>query len=55
MDEKVTCRIKSELTGVSYFKEADWGKMNQFLIDTSVRMEQAFKEPIKKLSNYLKK
>lgn len=55
MDEKVTCRIKAQLDGVSYFEESDWKKMNDFLIDVSVRMERAFKEPIKKLNNYWKK
>ena len=54
MDDKITCRIKSQLDGVSYFEESDWKKMNEFLIDVSVRMEKAFKEPIKKLNNYWK-
>lgn len=54
MDEKVTCRIKAQLDGVSYFEESDWIKMNEFLIDVSVRMERAFKEPIRKLNNYWK-
>lgn len=54
MDDNVTCRIKSQLDDVSYFEESDWGKMNEFLIDTSVRMEKAFKESIKKLNNQLK-
>ena len=54
MSEKVTSRIKSELSDVSYFEENDWEKMNKFLIDTSVRMERAFKEPIRKLNNKLK-
>lgn len=54
MDEKVTCRIKYQIDEVSYFEESDWKKMNEFLIDVSVRMESAFKEPIKKLNNYWK-
>ncbi len=54
IDENVTSRIKSELSGVSYFEENDWGKMNKYMIDTSVRMEKAFKEHIKKLNNQLK-
>jgi hypothetical protein len=40
---------------VSYFEEKDWEKMIDFLIDTSVRMEKAFKEPIKRVNNTLKK
>jgi len=54
MDDKVTSRIKSELSGVSYFDEEDWQKMNEFLIDVAVRMEKAFKNPIRKLNTQLK-
>jgi hypothetical protein len=54
MNENVTCRIKSELEGVSYFEESDWDKMINFLIDVSVRMEKAFKDPIRKINNQLK-
>lgn len=54
MDDYVTSRIKSEHTGVNYFEEKDWHNMNEFLIDTSVRMEKAFKDPIRKLNNFLK-
>jgi hypothetical protein len=54
MDDKVTSRIKSQLDGVSYFEENDWIVMIEFLIDVSLRMERAFKEPIKKLNNFWK-
>jgi hypothetical protein len=54
MNDRITCRIKSELTGVSYFEKEDWSKMFEFMIDSSVRMEKAFKEPIKKLNKYAK-
>lgn len=54
MDDNITSRIKAQLDGVSYFVEEDWAKMNEFLIDVSVRMEQAFKEPVKKLNNIWK-
>lgn len=52
MDDNVTSRIKKQLDTVSYFEESDWRKMNEFLIDISIRMEKAFKEPVKKLNNY---
>lgn len=55
MDENVTCRIKHQLDGVNYFESAEHERMNNFMIDSSVRMEKAFKEPIKKLNNYSKK
>lgn len=54
MDTKVTCRIKSELTGVNYFNESDWLVINEYMIDTSTRMDIAFKEIIKKLSKMYK-
>jgi len=54
MDDKVTCRIKHEITGVSYFNESDWDKMISFLIDTTVKMDAAMKEPMKKLNLHLK-
>tara|TARA_R100000353_G_C6489956_1_gene191470 strand:- start:54 stop:1172 length:1119 start_codon:yes stop_codon:yes gene_type:complete len=55
MDENVTCRIKYQHDGVSYFEEDDWDKINDFLIDAAVRMENAFKEPIRKLNAYSKR
>lgn len=49
MDDKVTCRIKWQLDGVSIFEEADHKKMNDFLIDGLEKMKKAFAEPIKNL------
>lgn len=54
MDNNKTSRIKLELSGVSYFEEDDWEKMIDYLIDASVRMEKAFREPINKLNKKLK-
>ena len=54
MNDNKTSRIKLELSEVSLFEEKDWDKMIDFLIDTSVRMEKAFREPIKTLNNKLK-
>jgi len=55
MDDKVSCRIKYEKTGVSYFEEDDWQSMIDFLIDASVRMEKAFRSPIKKMNQFSKR
>lgn len=55
MDEKVTCRIKDQLDNVNVFDKDDWMKMINFLIDSSEKMANAFKTPIKKLNNYSKK
>ncbi|MDA3885432.1 MAG: DUF4268 domain-containing protein [Candidatus Delongbacteria bacterium] len=53
-DDKVTCRIKSVLTGVNVFDKDDWSKMIKFLVDASERMYKAFKNPVKKLNEYSK-
>jgi hypothetical protein len=53
-DDKVTCRIKSVLTGVDVFDKDDWSKMIKFLVDASERMYNAFKNPVKKLNEYSK-
>lgn len=55
MSDKVSCRIKAQLDNVNVFDKDDWDKMIDFLIDTSERMTNAFKNPIKKLNNYSKK
>lgn len=54
MDEKVSCRIKYEKQGVSYFEESDWQTMIDFLIEAAERMERAFRTPIKKMNMFAK-
>ena len=54
MDDKVSCRIKFEKQGVSYFEKEDWQTMIDFLIDVAKRMERAFRGPIKKMNQYAK-
>lgn len=49
MEDNVTSRIKHQLDGVGISSEADWDRMNEFLIDGVVRMLKAFKEPVKNL------
>ena len=49
MDGNVTSRIKYQLDGVSVFEEADYPKMNEFLIDAVTRMKRAFAAPINNL------
>ena len=55
MDDKVTCRIKHQLDNVSIFNKEDWPKMTEFMIDSTMRMEKAFKRIVKKLGTHLKK
>lgn len=54
MDKKVSSRIKYQLDGVNVFEKEDWSKMIDFLVDTSVRMEKAVKEHVKKLNAFVK-
>lgn len=54
MNDNVTCSIKFELNGVNYFEKSDWDRMIAFLIDASVKMEKAFRSPVKKMNQYAK-
>ncbi len=54
MEDNVTSRIKNELSGVNIANESDWSKMNDFMIDSLERMQNAFKEPVKKARENLK-
>lgn len=52
-EDGVTSRIKYQLDGVSVFEEKDWAKMNNFMIDATLRMHKAFKEPVRQLRSHL--
>ncbi|MCX6740819.1 MAG: DUF4268 domain-containing protein, partial [Candidatus Parcubacteria bacterium] len=49
MEDKVTSRIKYQLDGVNAFEKEDWVKINQFLIDATIRMEKIFKKQVEGL------
>lgn len=49
MEDRVTSRIKFQLDGVDIFNQSDWPKMNEFMIETTIKMHQAFKGPVQKL------
>ena len=55
MDGKKTCRIKNELLQVNVYLEEDWEKMIDFLIDSMVRMEKAFRKPLSIINQKIKK
>jgi hypothetical protein len=55
MDDKISCRIKSQLDEVSLYEKEDWGKMYRFMIDASERMVHAFKTPVQQLNQKIKK
>src|SRR4030042_1550175 len=51
MEDRITSRVKYQLDGVDIFNEEDWSKMISFLVDTTIKMHQAFKEPVHQLRN----
>jgi hypothetical protein len=50
MEDNVTSRIKHQLDGVDVSKKDDWDRMIEFLIDSAIRMDQAFKKHIPKIN-----
>jgi hypothetical protein len=46
MEGNVTSRIKNQLDGVDISNKEDWKKMDDFLIDSAIRMEKAFRKHI---------
>jgi hypothetical protein len=49
MDDKVTCRIKCQLNGVSVFKNEKHKTMIDFLCQTVPKFHKAFEKPIMEL------
>lgn len=54
MNDKISCRVKAQQDGVSLYEKEDWEKMISYLMDTSQRMERAFKTPVRKLNRKIK-
>jgi len=54
MDDKVSCRIKAQLDGVSVFDNEDWGKMISYMVNISERMAKTFHNPVKQLNRKIK-
>ena len=54
MDDKVSCRIKAQLDGVSIFDNEDWGEMINYMVDVSQRMAKTFHSPVKQLNRKIK-
>lgn len=54
MDEKVSCRIKAQLDGVSIYEKEDWDKMIEYMVDVSQRMVKAFRNPVRQLNRKVK-
>ena len=54
MEDRVSCRIKSQLDGVSLYEKEDWDKMITYMNDVSERMVKAFRNPVKLLNRKIK-
>ena len=50
LDDKVTARVKYELSGVSIFKEGDWDRMVSFMVEAVPKFEASFKKTIQVLN-----
>lgn len=55
LDDKKACRIKQELDNVNLYEKDDWEKMSNFMIDSMLKLEPAFRKPLNKINNELKK
>jgi hypothetical protein len=44
MEGNITSRIKYQLDGVDVFDKDDWDKMNEFIVDSGLRMEKVFRK-----------
>lgn len=55
LDDKKASRIKQELNNVNLYEKDDWEKMSNYMIDSMLKIEPAFKKPLKKINNELRK
>lgn len=54
LDNNKASRIKQELIDVSLYEEEDWNKMMEFMMESMIKMEQAFKKPLQKINTLIK-
>lgn len=52
MDGNITSKIKVQLDGVDVSNKNDWGKMNEFLINSAIRMDKAFRGRISEINRH---
>ncbi len=53
LNNKKMCRVSYYLEGVNLFEKADWDRMMNFLIENMIKLENAMKEPLKKVKRKL--
>lgn len=54
LDNKKACRIKHELNNVSLYEKEDWSEMIDFMVESMLKMESAFRKPLQKINKELK-
>jgi hypothetical protein len=54
LDDKKASRIKQELKNVSLYERDDWDNMMDFIMDSMLKLESAFKKPLQKINKELK-
>ena len=54
LDNKKASRIKQELTDVSLYEKDDWNKIIDYMMDSMIKIESAFKKPLQKINKELK-
>lgn len=55
LDAKKASRIKQETNDVSLYEKEDWNKMMDFMMNSMIKIEQAFKNPLQKINIELKR
>ena len=54
LDDKKSCRIRLEFLCEGYFERENWEKMIDFLLESSEKIEKAFKKPLQEVINKIK-
>ena len=54
LEGKMAGRIKQELTNVSLYEKDDWNKMMDFMTESMLKIEMAFRKPLQKINAELK-
>jgi len=55
MDDRKSCRIKSQKDNLSLYDREDWDEMIEYMTDVGERMEKALNNPVKQLNRQVKK
>ena len=53
LDDKKASRIKCQMDNVSVFNEDDWGSMINFMVESMIKLNDAFNKPLQKVRQEL--